>query len=133
MFGIDEGTDAAALLRLGDGLQRERRLAGRFRPVDFNHPSLGEAADTERDVESERTGRNRFDFGHRIGAELHDRAFAERPLDLAQCSIERLALVHGGVFDDPEISLPHNRNSLFHMGPAGANDPEPTGDVGTMY
>ena len=28
MLRVDEGADAAALLRLGDGVQRERRLAG---------------------------------------------------------------------------------------------------------
>jgi hypothetical protein len=32
MFGIDESTGAAALLRLGDGMQRKCGLAGTFRP-----------------------------------------------------------------------------------------------------
>jgi hypothetical protein len=41
VFGIDEGADAALLLALGHRVQRQRGLAGGFRPVDFDHPALG--------------------------------------------------------------------------------------------
>ena len=59
VLGVDEGADAAALLRLGDQLERQRRLAGRLRPVDLDDAAAREAADAERDVEPERAGRER--------------------------------------------------------------------------
>jgi hypothetical protein len=36
MLGIDEGGGAAILLRLGNGMERERGLARAFRPVDLD-------------------------------------------------------------------------------------------------
>jgi hypothetical protein len=54
MFGVDEGADAALLLRLRHGVQRQRRLARAFRPVDLDDPALRQAANAERDVEPER-------------------------------------------------------------------------------
>ena len=95
VLGIDEGADAALLLRFGDGVQRERGLAGGFRPVDFDHPAARQAADAERDVEPERAGRDDLDV-HRLVvlAELHDRALAEIALDLGQRGVKGLGLVH---------------------------------------
>ena len=97
VLGIDEGADAALLLGLGDGVQRERGLAGGFRPVDLDDTPARQAADAERDIEPERAGRNDVDI-HRLVvlAELHDRAFAEIPLDLGQRRVKRLGpvLVH---------------------------------------
>ncbi len=57
VLGVDEGADAAELLRFGDGVQRERRLAGGFRPVDLHNPAAWQTADAERDVEPERARR----------------------------------------------------------------------------
>ena len=54
MLGIDEGRAAAGLLRLGNRVQRQRRLARALRPVDFDHPAARQAADAKRDVEPER-------------------------------------------------------------------------------
>jgi hypothetical protein len=34
VLGVDEGGDAAVLLRVADDVQTERRLTGRFRPED---------------------------------------------------------------------------------------------------
>ena len=97
VLGVDEGADAALLLGFGDGVQRERGLAGRFRPVDFDHAPARQAADAERDIEPERAGGNDVDI-HRLVvlAELHDRALAEIPLDLGQRRVQRLGpvLVH---------------------------------------
>ena len=42
-------------------VQRQRRLARGFRPVDLDDAALGQAADAERDVEPERAGRDRLD------------------------------------------------------------------------
>ena len=108
VFGIDEGADAALLLRLGDGVQSQRGLAGGFRPVDFNDAPPRQAADAKRDIEAERARGDDVDI-HRpvVLAELHDRALAEVPLDLGQRRVERLGLVHGSPFDDTVIRLAH--------------------------
>src|SRR5690348_8267671 len=92
MFGVDEGTGAAGFLRLGDDLERERGLAGAFRPVNLDDAAARQAADAERDVETERTGGNHLGLTLRrdMGAKLHDRAFAEGALDLAERRFERL-------------------------------------------
>ena len=62
VLGVDEGADAAALLRLGDRVQGERGLAGGFRAVDFDDAPPRQAADAERDVEPERAGRHGLDL-----------------------------------------------------------------------
>ena len=97
MLGIDEGADAALLLGLGDGVQGQRRLARRFRPVDLDDAAARQAADAERDVEPERAGRDGLDL-HRLLAlaEPHDRALAEGALDLRERRVEsfRLVFIH---------------------------------------
>ena len=77
-------------------VQRERGLAGGFRPVDLDHAAARQAADAERDVEAERAGGDRLDL-HRLVvlAEPHDRALAEGALDLGERGIKGLRLVHG--------------------------------------
>ena len=62
VLGVDEGADAAVLLRLGDDVQRQRGLARAFRPVDLDDAAARQAADAERDVEAERAGRDRLDL-----------------------------------------------------------------------
>jgi hypothetical protein len=96
MFGVDEGADPALLLFLGHHVQRQRRLARAFRPVDLDDPALGQPADPQRDVEAERTRRRRLDIPHGVvAAELHDRALAELSFDLGQRAVESLLLVGG--------------------------------------
>ena len=51
MLRVHECRRAAGLLRLGDHLQGDGRLARRFRPEDFDHAPAGESADAERRVE----------------------------------------------------------------------------------
>ena len=101
VLGIDEGADAALLLRLGDAMQRQRGLARGFRPVDLDHAAARQAADAERDVEPERAGGHGLDV-HRLPvlAEPHDRALAEAALDLRQRGIKGLRFVHGRSFDE---------------------------------
>ncbi len=84
MLGIDEGRRAAHLLALGDHLEGERGLARRLRSVDFDDPTTRQAADTERDVERQRTGA--VDLGSLTAAvtHAHDRALAELLLDLTE-------------------------------------------------
>src|SRR5690606_1288920 len=91
MLRIDEGADAALLLRLGDRVQRQRRLAGAFRAVNLDDAPLGQTADAERDVEAERAGRDRLDLHALVlAAEAHDRTLAEGSLDLRERGIQSL-------------------------------------------
>src|SRR5258707_11494374 len=68
--------------------------------VDLDDAALGQAADAERDVEAQRTGRDRFDLHGFALAELHDGALAEGALDLGQGGIQRLVLVFHAFFFD---------------------------------
>ena len=73
---IDEGGEAAALLRLRDDRQGERRFTGRFRPVNFHDASARKSADAERAVDQDVAGGDDFDVDDLFVAESHDRAFA---------------------------------------------------------
>ena len=84
-LGVDEGAGTALLLRLGDDVQRERRLARAFRSVDFDDAALGQAADAQRDVEHQRAGGNDLGRLDDLVAHAHHRALAELLFDLAQC------------------------------------------------
>ena len=101
VLGVDEGADAALLLRFRHAMQRQRGLAGGFRPVNLDHAAARQAADAERDVEAERAGGDRVHV-HRLVvlAEPHDRALAEIALDLGERGIEGFRFVHGGTFDE---------------------------------
>jgi hypothetical protein len=95
VLGVDEGADAALLLRLGDGVQRQRRLARAFRPVDLDDAAARQAADAERDVEAERAGRDRLDLDRLLVLRrAHDRALAEGALDLGERGVQRLYPAH---------------------------------------
>src|SRR5690606_2417931 len=87
---------SARLLGFGDAMQRERGLARAFRAVDFDHPPARETTDAERDVESETSGRNRFDLHGFLLTQLHRRALAECAIDLRERRVERLLTVHVG-------------------------------------
>jgi hypothetical protein len=113
MLGIDEGADAALLLCLGHAMQRQRGLAGRFRPENLDHPPPRQTADTERNIQPERTGRDRFDLDPVALAELHDRAFAKLALDLGERGGQRLRLIHGRTFNDTQGGLRHERALLM--------------------
>jgi hypothetical protein len=84
VLGVDERADAAAALRLGDHVVDERRLAGRLRPEDLDDAAAREAADAEREVQGERTGRHGSDRHRGAVVHLHHGALAEVPLDLPE-------------------------------------------------
>ena len=108
MFGIDEGADATLLLGFGNGLQRQCRLAGAFRSIDFDHAPLGQSTDSQRDIEAERSRRNGFDFDNAVfSTELHDRSLAERAFDLGECRFKCLAFIHRFVLYKPQRVLCH--------------------------
>src|SRR5205809_610196 len=94
VLGVDERGDAAKALRFGDDVQRQRRLAGGFRPVDLTHASARQAADAERGIEAERARGNDGDLLERAaGTEPHDSALPELPLDLGDREVESLSPV----------------------------------------
>lgn len=81
-LGIDEGSDAARFLRLGDRMNRERRLARRLGTEYLSHPALGVASDAERLIDRNRSRRNNRDLVDLLALHLHDRTLAEVLFDL---------------------------------------------------
>ena len=88
---IDEGRDAAQLLRFGNGVQGDRRLTGGFGAVDLDHSAAGKPADAECEVERKAPRGDDFDIGiARLFAELHDGALTVSLLDLGEDGVQRL-------------------------------------------
>ena len=94
VLGVDVGARSTVALRLGDHVHGERRLTRRLRAEDLDDPAPGKSADTEREVERERTRGDGFDADVAPLAQLHDRALAELLVDLGECHIECLLAVH---------------------------------------
>ena len=89
VLGVDEGAGPAELLRLGEHVVDERRLAGGLRPEDLDDAPARDAADAQREVERERAGRDRGDANlGALVAHAHDGALAELALDLRQRALE---------------------------------------------
>src|SRR5262245_33622644 len=89
VLGVDKRRQAAQFLRFGDHLQRQRRLARRFRPEDFDDTPARQAADPEGEVDGDGAGRNRVDrLNGALLAEAHDRTLAELLLDLANGQVD---------------------------------------------
>ena len=87
----------AELLALRDRLQGQRGLARGFRTVDLHDATLGQATDTEGDIQHQRTGGDDLDRFDDAVAHAHHGALAELLFDLAQGGGEGtlLVLVHG--------------------------------------
>ncbi|MNT18947.1 hypothetical protein D3C72_1541780 [compost metagenome] len=97
MFRVDERAGAADFLHFGDDLQRQRGLARRFRAVDFNHAATRQAADAQRDVQTQRSRGNHLDVVRDlVVAVAHDRALAELLFDLRKRGGKRLGLFRSG-------------------------------------
>ena len=87
---VDERTGAAELLRLGEHVVDQRRLAGGLGTEHLDDPPARHTADAKREVERQRPRRDRGDA--HLGALVshpHDRALAELTLDLRQRALER--------------------------------------------
>ncbi|MNE65847.1 hypothetical protein D3C80_1613640 [compost metagenome] len=84
MLGVDEGTGRAGLLGLGDHGQGQCGFTRGFRAVDLDDTTFWQAADAQRDVQAERTGRNGRDRLAIVITHAHDRAFTELTFDLTQ-------------------------------------------------
>ena len=108
VLGVDVRGSAARLLDLRDDLQAQRRLARRLRTVDLDHAPARQAADAERDVETERAGGDDLQVVLDLRlAHFHDRALAELLLDLRKGGGERLVLlvVHVCLVEGHEVGL----------------------------
>ena len=90
MLDIDERGEAAALLRLRDDGERERRFAGRFRSENFHDAAARKTADAERAIDQDVAGRDDIDVDDLVVAEAHDRAVAVILGDLLDGEIEIL-------------------------------------------
>jgi hypothetical protein len=90
VLGVDIGADPAVALRLGHGVHGQGRLPRGLRAEDLDDAPAGQAADAEREVEGQRTGRDGLDLHVEVVAHAHDRALAELLLDLSQRGVERL-------------------------------------------
>ena len=85
MFRVHKGANAAFFLFFCNSMQGQCGLTRAFRPVNFDDPAFGQAADAEGDIKAQRTGRGGFDVAHRVFAtEFHDRTLAELTFDLGQ-------------------------------------------------
>ncbi len=84
VFHVDVGGHAAALLRFGDDVLAQRRLAGRFRPINLGDAPARDAAHAQRQIERQRAGGDGFNLQVRGFAQPHDRAFAKSLGDIAQ-------------------------------------------------
>lgn len=93
VLGVDERRDATGTLRVRDGVQRDRRLAGGLRAVDLHHAAARESTDPERHVQRDRAGGDHLDGGTPLVAEAHDRPLAELAVDLAEGGLEGLLTV----------------------------------------
>src|SRR5205809_1169790 len=113
VLGVDEGADAAALLALGDQLEREGGLARGLGPVDLDHAPARDPAYTKGNVEAERDRRQAGDvLRQRLLAELHDGALAELLLDLAEGEVDRPL----AVYVDAHVT-PSSTRSAWTPGP----------------
>jgi len=93
MLGVDEGCDAARLLRLGDRMDRQRRLARRFGAVDLDDTPFGIAAHAERHVERDRPRGNDRHVDDLAAVHAHDRPFAEILFDFVHDRAKHFELV----------------------------------------
>jgi len=88
VLGVDEGSDAAIPLSLGSDVEGQCGLTTGLRSVDLDDAAPRNPSDAERQIQGQRPGR---DGGHLldiVGAEAHDGALAELPLDLSHGHIE---------------------------------------------
>ncbi len=90
MLGVHERRHPAALLRLRNHLQRQRRLARRLGTEDLHDAPAREAADAKRVVDADGAGGDGVDrLDGALLPEAHDRPLAELLLDLADGQVDR--------------------------------------------
>ena len=90
VFDVDEGGEAAALLRLRDHREGKRGFAGRFRPENFHHSAARKSTHAQRAIDQDVAGRDDIDIDNRIITQAHDRPVAVIFSDLLDRQIEVL-------------------------------------------
>ena len=93
---VDKRGRAAHFLRLGNAVQRDCGFTRGLRAVDLDNTAARQAADAEREVKADRTGRDVIDLHTGVFAQTHDRAFAELLFYLADRSFERFLFIGRG-------------------------------------
>jgi len=90
VFDVDEGSESAALLRLRDHSESQRRFAGGFRTENFDHATTWKAAHAQRAIDQNVARGNDIDIDNLVVAQAHDRAVAVILGDLLDGEIEIL-------------------------------------------
>src|SRR5262249_4729120 len=89
MLGVHERGHPAHLLCFRNHLERERGLARRLGPEDFDDAAARDAADAEGVIDADGSGRNRLDrLDGPLLAQAHDRALAKLLLNLAEGNVD---------------------------------------------
>ena len=70
-------------------MQRDGRLAGGFRTVDFHHAAARQTAHAQRHIQIQTAGRNHLNIPRRAFAHADDRALAELLFNAGQRDIQR--------------------------------------------
>ena len=96
VFHVDERRHAAALLRLGNEGQRQRRLARTFRAVNLDDAPARHAAHAERAVDEDVAGGDDLHVHHLAVAQTHDGPLAVILGDLLEGNVQVLAAFRGG-------------------------------------
>ncbi len=93
VFRVDERRYAARLLRFGNRMNRQRRLARRFGTVDFDDAAFGVSAHAQGYVQRDRARRDDRNVVHFRAVHPHDRPLAEVLLYLFHHCVQDLQLV----------------------------------------
>ena len=77
MLRIDESSQPASFLRVGDDVQHQRRFAGGLRPKNLHHPPSRQPSHPQRQIHRKRARGNDVDLfqGVRV-TQAHDAPFA---------------------------------------------------------
>ena len=115
MLGVDERGDPAVPLGIGHRVQRDGRLAAGFRPEELDDPPARQPLPPQRQVQRQGPRRDPLDFEVGPLPQLHDRAGAERFLDLADRVVQRLGVGrHRRRLDlGRSLSLGHDNRSFM--------------------
>jgi hypothetical protein len=93
VLGVDERAHAAGLLRLGDRVQGQRRLAARLRPEDLDDAPARQPAGPQRHVERDRPRRDHVHLARLGPVEPHQRPRPELLVDRLDRLGDRLLLL----------------------------------------
>ncbi|MNI89067.1 hypothetical protein D3C73_1464220 [compost metagenome] len=93
MLRVNKRSLSAGLLYFSNGMQGNCRLTRRFRSVHFNNPAFRKAADSKRNIKSQRSARHDFDLHMSRLAQLHNGTFTELFLNLTKRHLQRCTTI----------------------------------------